>query len=236
LVGNYGEDIIIKGALSLILNISKKHPNINNRFTVDIDFYLKRKFSDFLESLKASKIFSLRGHSYEFTKIRTPKKNSAGRIEAVAEEIRILLDVQIDEYTEPNTVTMYGLEIAVTSPVSIVIDKLDSISKPKVIDRPKDLYDIYIVSPFYEFKYQEICSHHDFRITGDFETFIEEWEAIGKSYRNEEILVSLEKPDFNDLYVRVKEFASPFIVCNELITQESNWIPSIGVWSQIGMG
>jgi len=37
-------------------------------------------------------------------------------------------------------------------------------------------------------------------------------------------------PDFNELYVRVKEFASPFIASEELLTQKLTWDTAVGVW------
>lgn len=230
LIGRYGNDIVIKGAFSLILNVSEKYPAINDRMTMDIDFYLRQKFSDFLEDLKVSGISALGGESYNFTKLRTPKKNSSGRITATQGDIEIILDVQIDDYSYPDTLESNGLQVAVTKPVSIVIDKLDAISKSKVVDRPKDLYDLYVVSLLYGFKFREIHDHSDFKISGDFENFIEDWEKIAEAYKVSDIIAKGIRPDFDDLYIRVKEFASPFIVKNELVTQDLEWNITDGVW------
>jgi len=230
LIERYGNDIVIKGAFSLILNTIEKYPDISNRFTMDIDFYLKCEFANFMESLVTSKISTVGGEIYKFTKLRTPKKNSGGRIEAVAGEINAFIDVQIDEYLYPDAKTFDDIIVAITTPVSIAMDKMDAISKPKVIDRPKDLYDLFVISLLYDIEFQEIISHRDFKITGDFETFVEEWEMIKESYNREEILIGLEQPDFDTLYIRVKEFVSPFIVSKELTTKDLIWSTTKGVW------
>ena len=230
LIEKYGKDMIVKGAFSLILNTSELYPLIDNRFTGDIDFYLKQNFGDFLDSLTVSGICSLSGKTYVFTKQRTPKKNSGGRVKAVAGEVNVLLDVQIDDYLNPITVMTDNLLVKVTSPLSIVIDKLDAISKPKVVMRPKDLFDLYVISLLYEFRYKEIRNHPDFKIVGTFEEFIENWETISEAYYTEEILIGQDMPDFDNLYIRVKEFASPFIVERELVTKELEWSKSEGRW------
>jgi len=230
LIGRYGNDIVIKGAFSLILNAAEKYPAINDRMTMDIDFYLRQKFSDFLKDLKVSGISVYSGESYTFEKLRTPKKNSAGRIAATQGDIEIMLDVQIDDYPYPATLESKGLQVAVTKPVSIVIDKLDAISKAKVVGRPKDLYDLYVVSLLYGFKFKEILDHPDFKISENFENFIEDWEKIAVAYKLSDIISKGVRPDFDDLYIRVKEFASPFIVKDELLTQELEWNITDGLW------
>jgi len=230
MIEHFGKDIIIKGAFSLILNTSQMYPAINGRLTMDIDFYLKRKFSDFLEDLKVSGISDIAGNPYVFEKQRTPKKNSGGRVAANAEGKVILLDVQIDEYTNPTMLMEGRFRVEVTNPISIAMDKLDAISKPKVVNRPKDLFDLYVISLLYEFLYTEIQNHSDFKISGDFQDFIEEWESIRDSYHTTDILISNDLPDFDKLYIRVKEFASPFIVSEELTTRNLKWSTEKGVW------
>ena len=234
MIEHFGKDIIIKGAFSLILNTSQLYPAINGRLTMDIDFYLKRKFSDFLEDLKTSGISNLAGDFYVFEKQRTPKKNSGGRVVARADGEVILLDIQIDEYNNPLTIMEGKFRIKVTQPISIAMDKLDAISKPKVVDRPKDLFDLYVVSLLYDFRYTEIRNHSDFKISGDFQEFIEEWESMRGSYHTTDILIGDDLPDFDKLYIRVKEFASPFIVEGELTTQNLKWDTTKGVWSSNG--
>jgi len=197
---------------------------------MDIDFYLKRKFSDFLEELKTSGISNLAGNPYVFEKQRTPKKNSGGRVVANADGKVILLDIQIDEYVNPLVLTEGKFRIEVTNPISIVIDKLDAISKPKVVNRPKDLFDLYVISLLYNFRYLEIRNHSAFKISGDFQEFIEEWETIKEYYYKEDILIGDDLPDFDKLYIRVKEFASPFIVGEELTTQNLKWDTTKGMW------
>ena len=86
MIEHFGKDIIIKVAFSLILNTSQLYPAINGRLTMDINFYLKSKFSDFLEDLKTSRISNLVGNLYVFEKQRTPKKNSGGRVVARADD------------------------------------------------------------------------------------------------------------------------------------------------------
>ena len=149
---------------------------------MDIDFYLKRKFSDFLEDLKGSGISDIAGNPYIFEKQRTPKKNSGGRVVANAEGKVILLDVQIDKYANSLTLMEGKSRIEVTNPISIVMDKLDAISKPKVVNRLKDLFDLYVISLLYDFHYTEIRNYSDLKISGDFQEFIEEWEAIKEIY------------------------------------------------------
>jgi hypothetical protein len=230
LIGKYGNDIVIKGAFSLILNALEKYPTIKDRMTIDIDFYLKREFSDFMEDLKISSISDTIGNPYDFEKQRTPKKNSAGRITATQGNLEIILDVQIDDYPYPATLESNGLQVAVTKPVSIVIDKLDAISKAKVVNRPKDLFDLYVVSRLRGFEFKEIYNHPAFKISGDFENFIDCWEAIAEAYKVSDIIAKGVRPNFDDLYIRVKEFVSPFIVTDELLTQELKWDMSSGVW------
>jgi len=231
MIVHFGKDIIIKGAFSLILNTSQVYPAIKGRLTMDIDFYLKRKFFDFLEDLKTSEISNLAGNPYTFEKQRTPKKNSGGRVVANADGETILLDVQIDDYANPLTIIEGKFRLEVTHPISIVMDKLDAISKPKAVNRPKDLFDLYVVSLLYDFHYTEIRNHSDFKIAGDFQAFIEEWESIRDSYLTTDILIGDDLPDFDKLYIRVKEFASPFIVGVELTTQNLKWDTTKGVWA-----
>jgi hypothetical protein len=230
LVSKFAEDIIINGAFSLMLNVADKHPLSSNRLTIDIDFFLKRNFVDFIEELNNSEMFSIAGEPYLFTKIRTPKRKSAGRIEATACDIQILLDVQIDLYANPKVVVVDGKHVNITSPASIVIDKLDAISKPKVMGRPKDLYDLYILSLLFGFEYNEVAKHTDFKVSGDFEVFIESWKELEESYILDENLIGENRPNFKDLYRRVKEFASPFIASDSLITKEISWNVSRGTW------
>lgn len=233
LVKEFGHLIIIKGAFSLMLNTEGKYPNIKKRITMDIDFYIQQHFDGFLETLQSATFTSPAGERYSFIKLRTPKKNSAGRVLATTSSIRIELDIQTDEYLEPILTTVGTLDVAITHPVSIVIDKLDAISKEKVINRPKDLYDLYVLSLVYNFNYIEIAQHHTFKIAGDFEFFIENWEAMERSYMLAEFMPIEHRPDFTALYTRVKEFASPFIVPEELLTPNLIWDSACGLWTKI---
>jgi len=141
------------------------------------------------------------------------------------------VDQQINNAKEfMSEVVVYIDSVAATNSVSIVIDKLDAISKAKVVGRPKDLYDLYVVSLLYEFEFIEIHNHPDFKISGDFENFIEDWEKIAEAYKVSDIIAKGIRPDFDDLYIRVKEFASPFIVSEELLTQNLKWNIEKGAW------
>jgi len=133
------------------------------------------------------------------------------------------------EYKTPNGVIFLGSSLD-----KIFADKVRAISSKAIFRRAKDLYDLYIMSMLdgYSIKATlEVYAFED-KSLGDFDSFISRLDDLKYAYdRLEEII---NKPFFNDVYARVRDFCLPFITgdyikCTRMVdgvwnSQASMWI------------
>ena len=242
-----GEGVIVKGAFSTITHLREKDINVNHRLTQDIDLYLDKTKLKFAE-LKAifAKLFD---GQYHWEVRRHPKNHSLGniRLYTLNEEDRIeILSIDVDvnpvyyvnkkEYNNNFTFYYAGIE-------DIVADKIDAISKPKVLNRIKDVYDLYLIATYCEVSLKRV-EHSQTKIYKSqkeiereesglrFYDFINETAGLEYTYYNHfETLKQMSlRPNFEEVYSLAKEFTKPFIEKGYVLGKDAMWDTKEKTW------
>lgn len=111
-------------------------------------------------------------------------------------------------------------------------EKLSIISLEEVHKNIEDIYDLYSLSKLEGYEINNIIRVQKYkrRKLGSFEEFISNISEIEYSYNKLKGIVN--KPSFEEVYGRVRDFCLPFITgdykkCN------GRWSPKMGMWYQI---
>jgi hypothetical protein len=156
------------------------------------------------------------------------------------------IDVDVDpiyyinkkEYTDGFIFYYAGIE-------DIVADKVDAVSKPKVINRIKDVYDLYLIALHCEVSFEKV-KHSQEKIYRPqrevereeaglrFYDFLNSIDELRDTYENrfETLRYKKQKPQFKEVYSIAKEFIKPFLDSDYLRgkavwdTKEQEWVVS----------
>ena len=235
---------VLKGALALNIQLLNISDDINIRLSEDIDIYLDRaklKFLDLItiveEALSSLGLLS----SIEVQKVRTPKRNSGGRIAlkyknglpSNDDDLFFTIDVDIDELVLPTVDRLLpsGVVCRLSNIENICADKIDAISKPKVLRRIKDVYDIFLISNAFEPEYQDIKKCIDAEQgLHDFGVFLTNVAGLKTAYSELGTLRDINrKPAFETVYIRACDFLRPFGTTN-LTYPNAKWSIQCGKW------
>lgn len=142
-------------------------------------------------------------------------------------DINITNDPFYSMYVTPSGVVFAGASIN-----KIYADKVSAISSKKVFRRSKDIYDLFLLSRLEGYGLMEIntiCKYQGNNI-GDFFEFLNNVSDINHAYNKLRGIIN--KPEFETLYGRVRDFCVPFIVgsyknCN------GYWNPKDSMWYEV---
>jgi hypothetical protein len=113
-----------------------------------------------------------------------------------------------------------------------IMYKMCAISSKLALRRSKDIYDLYLLSFLKGYKIKniiEICEYQNKEV-GDFAIFANNISDLMHAYG--ELRNVVNKPDFEEVYGRVRDFCLPFITRDyEFIN--GSWSPYTEMWHQI---
>ncbi|MDE6982353.1 MAG: hypothetical protein K2P60_13280, partial [Lachnospiraceae bacterium] len=123
---------------------------------------------------------------------------------------RIDLSVRKNVYSVPYISYVNRVTITGASLTKMLSDKLHAVSDEHIYRRTKDLLDIYVMSYISEFQTEDIYEiwERTQRIPGDFLHFYNGKKEIAQAYDKIEKVTN--KPEFEELYVRLSKFLAPF--------------------------
>lgn len=210
-----GVPIVFKGAMVLNLVIHDNNPSKVERGTRDIDGdwvgdgpnmeQMKQAIRTAVKNVDKSLDIEV---NREFG-----EKRSAGFkiINESGEKIASIdLSVRRNEFSKPYISYMNDVSITGASLDKMISDKLYAISDKGACRRMKDLLDIYVMSYLGDFSVQQITQiwEQTGREPGNFTEFRNSMSDIAEAY--EKMKGIKNKPDFVDLYSRLKIFLCPF--------------------------
>ena len=125
-------------------------------------------------------------------------------------------------YQLKNGTVIYGQTIA-----KIFWDKICVVSTPTVAERPWDIFDMYLLSLRKDLRMSEILAVRDGtgRQLGDFQEFLYPSDRLKSRWKRRRYIK--ERPDFNVMFVRVRDLCTPFIVGGASLAV---WDPAEGLW------
>lgn len=132
------------------------------------------------------------------------------------------------------SITLYktddGYQFYGSSKEKIYMDKVSALASKKIFRRCKDLYDLYLLSMLDGYNLSDIVNvfNNSGRTLGDFEDFINSIEKLEYAYNQMRAITN--KPEFNQVYGRVRDFCLPFITNRYKIYTNAIWQPKGGVW------
>ena len=225
--------VVFKGAMVLqhILKIN----DINNmyRSTADIDMnyiYGNKTDEDILKDIKNA-IDNLQIKGLEITQTRKSGigKSAGFSVSRLGEKI-FKLDVSIGEnpfytdYVNDNGILFYG-----ATKEKIYTDKIIVLSERKIFRRIKDIYDLYVLSYLEGFEIDNIKNilKSMNKELGDFSQFTENIQELKHAYDKYDGIQN--KPEFEIMYGRVRDFCMPFIV-GSYKERKGYWSRERGMW------
>lgn len=225
--------VVFKGAM--VLQHILKVNNINDmyRSTADIDMnYINgnKADEDILTDIKNA-IDNLHVNGLEVTQTRKSGigKSAGFSVSRFGEKI-FKLDVSIGDnpfytdYINDNGIHFYG-----ATKEKIYTDKIIVLSERKIFRRIKDIYDLYVLSYLEGFNIDNIKRILKFmnKDLGDFSQFIGSIQELKHAYDKYDGIQN--KPEFEIMYGRVRDFCMPFIV-GSYKERKGYWSRERGMW------
>lgn len=228
--------IVFKGALVLKHIVTSYGVTDTFRGTKDIDCdWVNGSVSmDTLEFMVVNAVNSL-----EIPTLRVQRVRNADEVKNISASFLILngdcklfsIDISLKNntfYTQYKTYN--GLTFNGASVQKIIVDKMSAISSDKIKRRTKDVYDLYLITFLPNIIIKDIIfvGNKSGRILSDFAWFLSNKEDIRYDYSKMSGVYN--KPDFDIMYNRVRDFCTPFITRRDDKNLNAIWQPEGCVW------
>ena len=234
--------LILRGSLSLNVRVAEKAAFDECRLTEDADFYLRESLSFHKFYKIVNEVVADAFGKTMFTEIRrTPTKRSSGSVD-VFDGINRLFSFDVD-LRVPGVTIQYNSELFSGELIeleALVADKVDAISTERVLVRLKDVYDLYLVSKYFEIEYDKVKNYYDgipknerkqqMRIEGAlFSAFKEKYDELHELYLQQDEIIY--KPEFEKVYLGARAILKPFLtVSDEIRDSHAIWSPKGQTW------
>ena len=234
--------LVLKGSVSLNVRVAENNAIEECRLTEDVDFYLRDSMSfHTFKKIVQEVMVELSDNALTLKQVRTPSKRSSGSIEILSNDFPIFaidVDLYVPQVTVRSNNELFSGEL--TELEALVADKIDALSTERVLGRVKDIYDLYLVSKYFQIEYDKIKTYFDtIPKSGKkqemqqnrtlFSDFKENYEALHEAYleRNDIII----KPDFEQVYLGARAMVKPFLANEEEIKDpKAIWSPKDQTW------
>ena len=233
--------VVFKGSMVLRHVIAENTNLDTHRLTADFDIdwamsllskeEFERLFQDVLDSLNVG--------SFVVVCSVEPKKNFNGTFDIYTPDgAEILFSIDLVkrqnewgvEYSIPG-----GIEFVGASAVKMFADKIAVISGKAVLERPQDVYDLYLISHLKGWKLRVLRETLEKigRKIYDFTEFLDEGSMDNGPIRTkyDSLTNIINPPHFDILYGRVRDFCMPFII--KEFSDDVEWYVSEQKWNQI---
>lgn len=208
------EVFAVKGCFALTMQASYRGAKVN-RLSKDLDLQILDidKWTDMIDNFDNINKHSKLNIKYQISNIKIMGKTVRYFIKG-NNGVRFSIDANNDSnrysYDE---IKINGVKINFFTPNIILADKLASAASNHIYRRTKDLYDIYLISTVFEFKLPKLVKRIKSKReidTSHIEIYNpESLENLKKGYRALQFIEASAKPDFNEVYERIKYFTYP---------------------------
>ncbi len=218
-----GLPVVFKGAM--VLRSFTSLNSIQSRMTRDLDmsWFQKGLTNETLLQAVRTAVYRSGLQGYDVV-LKRPFSDTRGAgihiIKPGAEDSFFSLDIAVKDtpsggesffvqYPMANGKTFKG-----SSPNKMVADKISAISNRVVLRRVKDVFDLGVLSQFRGYGTHQIYGliKQEHKSLGDFDQFLNQHEGkSGLKHAYNLLAVDEGKPDFDELFVRVRTFVDPFI-------------------------
>lgn len=139
------------------------------------------------------------------------ERRSAGfeLIERSTDEILFTMDVDVNRPVPPTKIyEVEGIRFCGVSPLQMIADKVAAVSTDKVFRRIKDVVDLYYMSKVFEFHTADVMQTliDSKKDLDSFDGFLYRQEDLRHSYDKFRFEGGVNKPPFEEIYQRVKEY------------------------------
>jgi len=240
LLKEHEDRIVLKGAFSTIENLKRVNPEVNFRLTTDIDLYMDPK-NKRLERLKEI-LTQVLPSGMRFEVDRHPKRKSQGKIILFwKEEPFAQIDISVGEVQGVIEIKRGDSPVYISGVEDILADKIDAISREKVLRRVKDLYDVFLFATNLKISYEKIKEKSallpknktDLEREGlgkRFHELLTNKEELKQQYEKLDSMRFPSKPDFQEVYSLVTSFLKPFLDGEEVHRYKRIWNPITFEW------
>ena len=211
-----GIPISFKGSMVMKACLMEAGYDANTRHTVDIDGNWYSETMPASEQMEASIQEALdNGNIHLKVKLYRMygEKRSAGfeLKDPSTDEVVFTMDIDVNRPKVPTRIyEVEGIRFNGIILNQMIADKVSVISTDKVFRRIKDLVDLYYYSQVFGFNKDEIIKllNNSGREMGDFNGFNNRVDELEHSYTKFRFSGDVEKPEFKDVYDRVKNYVS----------------------------
>ena len=233
---NKNYPVVFKGAMVLTKIIEEKEYNVfRNTEDIDLDWENYNISMDELTLMVEDAVKELDDGLYVEVVRNFGENTSAGfdirRRDYDYDAYLFSIDVSI-RYNNYYDVyeSYYGVQFRGASLEKMCVDKISSISSDRIFRRIKDIYDMYVISHLEDFsiyKLNEILEGSG-RYVYDFNVFLNSYDDLEYGYNKLRGIVN--KPDFEIVYPRVRDFCMPYITDCYKTGRKAVWYCDQGVW------
>ena len=208
------EVFAVKGCFALTMQASYRGAKVN-RLSRDLDLQILDidKWTDMIDNFD-----NINKHSKLNIKYQISKINVMGKTVRYFIKGNNGVRFSVDANNDPNRysydkISINGVKVNFFTPNIMLADKLASVASEHIYRRTKDLYDIYLISSVFEFKLpkliRRIKSKRDID-TSHIEIYNpKSLDDLKKGYEALQFMEGSAKPDFDEVYERIKYFTYP---------------------------
>lgn len=208
------EVFAVKGCFALTMQASYRGAKVN-RLSRDLDLQILDidKWTDMIDNFD-----NINKHSKLNIKYQISKINVMGKTVRYSIKGNNGVRFSVDANNDPNRysydkISINGVKVNFFTPNIMLADKLASVASEHIYRRTKDLYDIYLISSVFEFKLpkliRRIKSKRDID-TSHIEIYNpKSLDDLKKGYEALQFMEGSAKPDFDEVYERIKYFTYP---------------------------
>ena len=216
-----GIPVDFKGSMVLKACLIEAGYEEETRHTVDIDANWNSDIPPTTEQIKDSlqRAIDKSGIDLEVKIFRQyGEKRSAGfeLIDRCSDETLFTMDIDVNRPAAPTKIyEVEGVRFCGVSPVQMIADKVETISKEKVFRRIKDVVDLYYFSKVFNFDSASVLQtlKNSERTLDTFYDFIYRNDDLKHSYEKFRFAGDVNKPPFEDVYKSVKEYIKDILPC-----------------------
>jgi hypothetical protein len=242
------KSLALKGSQGFNLLVLNRDVRANHRTTKDSDFYvdyvvIKREDVVDIVSSVLEEMGLLEHVTVQWR--RRMHSNKQGMLEVLhrtydvpEDELFFTMDFDPTKTELTETPDGKGALFRTVKFETWCMDKLDCMSKDKIMTRIKDVYDIYLASFYFTPRFYSILkekTHHHFKLKESapqefFSFFKNEIAQLRAAYDGLDTLRYMDsKPSFDEVYDRAHHFAGPFMT--DLVADgDAIWVPNLMEW------
>lgn len=214
-----GIPMSFKGSMVLKACLLEAGYTDDTRHTIDIDGSWYSEIPPTEEQMASSLQRALDKKGIRMS-IRISRKYGQGRSAGFdlsdPETGELLFSMDVDVNRPVSSTKIYqldGIRFLGASPSQMIADKLSAISTDKVFRRIKDVVDLYYLSGIINLNKSEILQalQTSGRSLDDFNGFLQRTEELRHSYEKFRFAGDVNKPPFDIIYQKVKEYILAFL-------------------------